>query len=48
MSEMFQPLNLRKNNGQPENIGYVVGGSLKDSLRVRLTLLLRKCRKALL
>ncbi|RPJ40947.1 MAG: DUF87 domain-containing protein, partial [Chloroflexi bacterium] len=38
MSEMFQPLNLRKNNGQPENIGYVVGGSLKDSLRVRLTL----------
>ena len=38
MSEMFQPLNHRKNNGQPENIGYVVGGSLKDSLRVRLTL----------
>ncbi|HEX9019484.1 MAG TPA: ATP-binding protein [Anaerolineaceae bacterium] len=37
MSDIFSIPTPRKNDGQPADIGYVVGGGLKENLRVRLT-----------
>ncbi len=37
MSDIFFPPIPRKDSSQPQAIGYVVGGGLKENLRVRLT-----------
>lgn len=38
MSDMFLPILSKNGNDQNHSIGYIVGGSLKDNLRVRLTI----------
>ena len=37
MSDIFSSSIPRKNDSQPASVGYVVGGGLKENLRVRLT-----------
>jgi len=38
MSDMFLPILSKNGNDPNHSIGYIVGGSLKDNLRVRLTI----------